>query len=359
MLRLVCTHNPARVVPQFRQQETQGGSRGLSVVSVERFGVMLSRGASCASARCGGGGGLWSELRLFYRGPSGPECRAELEETRVATHSPPSHVARAPILSERGEPKLGSIRIQTGVGAWASSRLVLEGAPTAAPASTASRVQAGPACLPCVFGHFVGFLLRQFLGLDSPPKPKVQSPNLLAAIPPHQSTLHGDRSLYRRQALPDCKCSRIGSTGWVWTPSRPPSAAANAATPIPMQPNGPSPPRLGCRRMSAHASRDETKCPSGWDARVLSEPGSSSCILPRYMHNTYRSGQAQNVECKTYLSKLVFVRAQYILQQGLDGVEAASTIPRGGVPSRRGLSLSLTISTRSNQLLAAFLSPVP
>ncbi len=184
MLRLVCTHNPARVVPQFRQQETQGGSRGLSVVSVERFGVMLSRGASCASARCGGGGGLWSELRLFYRGPSGPECRAELEETRVATHSPPSHVARAPILSERGEPKLGSIRIQTGVGAWASSRLVLEGAPTAAPASTASRVQAGPACLPCVFGHFVGFLLRQFLGLDSPPKPKVQSPNLLVPFLP-------------------------------------------------------------------------------------------------------------------------------------------------------------------------------
>ena len=123
MLRLVCTHNPARVVPQFRQQETQGGSRGLSVVSVERFGVMLSRGASCASARCGGGGGLWSELRLFYRGPSGPECRAELEETRVATHSPPSHVARAPILSERGEPKLGSIRIQRwGLGSFLGHR---------------------------------------------------------------------------------------------------------------------------------------------------------------------------------------------------------------------------------------------
>ena len=74
MLRLVCTHNPARVVPQFRQQETQGGSRGLSVVSVERFGVMLSRGASCASARCGAVEGCGANSGCFIAGQVVPSA---------------------------------------------------------------------------------------------------------------------------------------------------------------------------------------------------------------------------------------------------------------------------------------------
>ena len=224
-----------------------------AVVSVERFGVMLSRGASCAGARCGDCGGLWRALRLFYRGPSGPECRAELErEPEWPITSLPSHVARARILSERGEPKLGSIRIQR-VGAW------------------------------IVFGPLEG----EGEGVDGREGP---------SCPDCRARLWGFCCDNPDQGLQDCKCSRIGSTCWVWTPKE-------GLQPVPPPPSRCNPSRCNLTRLewavgACVTGRDKMPVWLGLTDFSGATAGSSSWILPRCMHNTDRSGKARNVEFK-------------------------------------------------------------
>ena len=165
-----------------------------------------------------------------------------------------------------------------------------------------------------------------------------------------QSTLRCDQSVCRSQGLADCKCSRIGSPCWVWTPK----SCSHCRHP---HPDATQRSKSAKTAPSAHASRDGTKSPAGWDSP--SSLGADSGRLAVFYHAActthtvlVKPGMSSS-KCQPLGSYSLFCKVPAMVCWTTSRSPAVRC-GRGGVcpcPS--------TTSTGSNQLLAAFVSPVP